>query len=71
MLRPILNIKDITKAHNIGVKSSSYALGKKLWLNSNYSKIKQNQKLENMLFDPFQVLHIIKKQAYKLEVPIK
>ncbi len=33
--------------------------------------MKQNQKLENKLFDSFQVLHTIGKQTYKLELLTK
>ena len=59
------------KAHDKGVKSCSYALGKKVWLNSKYIKIKWNKKLENKFFGPFRVVHVIGKQAYKLELPTK
>lgn len=41
----------------------------KIWLNSKYIKIKQNQKLEAKFFSPFQVLHLVSKQTYKLELP--
>ena len=56
------------KAHNKDVKPKSYALGHKVWLNNRYIKIKQNQKLEAKFFRPFQVLHLVSKQAYKIEL---
>ena len=56
------------RAHNKGVKSQSYALGKKVWLNSKYIKTKCNRKLEAKFFGPFRVLHPVGKQAYKLEL---
>ncbi len=59
------------KAHYKGVKSRSYALGKKVWLNSKYIKTKRNNKLENKFFGSVQVLHIVGKQVYKLELPTK
>ena len=54
-------------AHNKGVKPWSYALGEKVWLNSKYIKTKRNWKLEAKFFRPFRVLHLVRKQAYKLE----
>ncbi len=53
--------KLLKKAYNKGVKNSTYALGKKVWLNSKYIKIKWNKKLENKFFESFQVFHIIRK----------
>ena len=54
-------------AHNKGVKSWSYALNMKFWLNCKYIKTKRNQKLEAKFFGPFRMLHLVGKQAYKLE----
>ena len=59
------------RAHNKGVKPRSYAHGDKVWLNNKYIKTKQNQKLEAKFFGPFRVLHPIRKQAYKWELPRK
>ena len=57
------------RAHDKGVKPRSYAPGDKVWLNSKYIKTKRNWKLEAKFFGPFQVLHPVGKQAYKLELP--
>ena len=57
------------RAHDKGVKSRSYALGDKVWLNNKYIKTKRNLKLEAKFFGPFRLLHLVGKQAYKLELP--
>ena len=57
--------------HNKGVKSRSYASGEKVWLSSKYLKTKRNHMLEAKFFSPFQVLHPVDKQAYKLKLPKK
>ena len=49
----------------------SYTPGEKVWLNSKYIKTKRNQKLEAKFFGPFRVLHLVRKQVYKLELPKK
>ena len=55
------------RAHNKGVKSRSYVLGDKVWLNNKYIKNIRNWKLKAKFFRPFRVLHLVGKQAYKLE----
>ena len=59
------------QAHNKGVKPRSYSPGDKVWLNSKYIKSKRNRKLEAKFFGPLWVLHPVRKQAYKLELPRK
>ncbi len=52
-------------------KPRSYAPGDKLWLNSKYIKTKWNQKLKANFFGPFQILHLMGKQAFQIELPKK
>ncbi len=59
------------RVHNKEVKSYSYTLGEKVWLNSKYIKIKWNKKLKNKFFRSCQVLYTIRKQVYQLELPTK
>lgn len=59
------------QAYNKGVKSCSYALDEQIWLNSKYIMTKRNQKLEAKFIRLFQSLHLVEKQAYKLELPTK
>ena len=40
-------------------------------MNSKYIKMKRNQKLEAKFFCLFQILHPVRKQAYKLDLPTK
>ena len=40
-------------------------------MNNIYIKIKRNRKLEAKFFGLFRVLHLMKKQAYKIELPRK
>ena len=56
------------RAYNKGVKTRSYNSSNKVWLNSKYIKTKQNRKLEAKFFGLFQVLYLVKKQVYKLEL---
>ena len=49
----------------------SYAPNNKIWLNSQYIKTKQNRKLKAKFFKPFQIIHPVEKQAYKLELSKK
>ena len=58
------------RAHDNGVKPRSYTPGKKVWLNSKYIKVKHNQKLEAKFFELFRVFHFVRKQAYKLKLPM-
>ncbi len=68
----LLHAQELQKrANDKRVKSRSYAPDKKVWLNSKYIKTKKNKKLESKFFRPFQVLHVVGKQAYKLELPTK
>ncbi len=57
--------------HDKHAKPKSYAPGNKVWLNNKYIPSKRNRKLEAKLFGPFQVLHSVGKQAYKIELPNK
>ena len=57
------------QAHIKGFKPKSYVPDDKVWLNSKSMKIKHNRKLKAKFFRPFQVLHLVGKQTYKLEFP--
>ncbi len=50
------------------IKLRNYPSGKKIWLNSKNIKIQYKPKLKTKFFRPFQVLHLIEKQAYKLKL---
>ena len=43
--------------------------GNKIWLTSKHLKTKRNCKLEAKFLNPFWVLYLVDKQAYKLELP--
>lgn len=49
-------------------KSTSYAPGDKIWLNSNYFKTKENRISEAKICRLFCVLYLVDKQAYKIEL---
>ena len=57
------------QVYNKGVKPKSYTSSNKIWLHSKYIKTKCNRKLEAKFFGSFQVLYLVEKQAYKLELP--
>ena len=57
------------QTYDKGTKPRNYLLGENIWLNSKYIKTKRNWKLEVKFFGPFQVLHPVGSQAYKLEPP--
>ena len=63
--------KLLKRANNKDIKPRNYAFSNKIWLNSKYIKIKQNQKLEAKFFDLFQVLFSIGKQIYKFKLAKK
>ena len=68
----IFYVQELQKrAHDKGIKSRSYALGEKVWLNSKYIKTKRNKKLKSKFLGPFRVLYTVRKQAYKQELPTK
>ena len=68
----LLHTQELQKrVYDKGVKPQSYALKEKVWLNSKYIMTKQNQKLKAKSFGPFQILHLVEKQAYKLALLIK
>ena len=57
------------QAHDKSPNPRNYAPGDKVWLNNKYIKTKQNRKLEAKFFELFWVLQLVRKQAYKLELP--
>lgn len=66
------HIQDLQKRHYYKViKSRSYVLSEKVWLNSKYTKIKQNRKLKTKFFGLFWILYLVGKQAYKIALPKK
>lgn len=54
--------------YNKTTKLKNNVLSDKVQFNIKYIKIKYNSKLEAKFFELFQVLYIVKKQAYKLEL---
>ena len=59
------------RGHDMEFKPQSYAPDEKIWLSSKYLKTKRNHKLEAKFLGLFQVLYLVGKQAYKLELPKK
>ncbi len=58
----LLHVQELQKkAHDKGVKSRSYALGEKVWLNSKYIKMKRNKKFKSKFFGPFQIFYVVRK----------
>ena len=57
------------QAHDKRTKPRSYVPSERVWLNSKYIKTKYNRKLKLKFFGPFQVLHLVGSQAYKIELP--
>ena len=57
--------------HDKHIKPRSYTPGDKVWLNNKYINTKRNRKLEFKFFGLFRVLHLVGKQACKLELPNK
>lgn len=55
----------------MSTRFKSYVSSKKVWLNNKYIKIIQNLKLKSKFFGPFQVLHLVEKQIYKLKLSKK
>lgn len=59
--------KLLIKTYKERTKLKSYALGRKVWLNIKYMKIKRNKKLESKFFRWFTVFYPVGTQAYKLK----
>ena len=59
------------QAHIKGIKPQNYASGDKVLLSSKHLRTKRNCKLETKFLSPFQILHLVGKQAYKLKLPKK
>lgn len=59
------------QVYNKVVKLYSYTPIEKIWLNSKYTRIKQNCKFENKFFGPFYILHPVSKQANNFKLPTK
>lgn len=53
------------------VKKRLYCLEKSLWLRIKYINIKQDPKLEYKYLIFFEIIEIVKSQAYKLELTSK
>ena len=59
------------QAHNKKIKTQSYILGDKVWLNSKHLKTKRNYKLKAKFLGFFRVLYLVDKQTYKFKLLIK
>lgn len=57
--------------HKKNVKKTLYRFGKSVWLSEKYIKTKQNLKLGYKYLVPFEILEAVRKQAYKLNLPVK
>ena len=56
------------RAYNKGVNLRSYAPGDKIWLNSKYIKIKQNQKLKAKFFELFRSFTSFRQQSLQTQI---
>ena len=57
-----LHTKDLQKqTHDKKVKSQSYVLSEKVWLNSKHIKTKRNRKLKAKFFGPFHIFYLVGK----------
>ena len=61
----------LKQVYDKGIKLQSYSPSNKVWLSSKHLKTKQNCKLETKFLGLFQILYLVSKQAYKLELPKK
>lgn len=61
-------LKNYKKAYIKRNKPKSYALSKKVELQSKFSKINGNNKYKNNIYMPFYILHFMAKKVYKFEI---
>lgn len=57
--------------YNNHIKKRLYQPEKSVWLSVKHIKTKQNLKLEQKYFGPFQIVQAVKNQAYRLKLPVK
>ena len=63
------HVQELQKqAYDKDIKTKSYVLNDKVWLNSKYIKIIKSRKLEEKFLRSFWVLYLVGEQAYKLEL---